>query len=96
MGSASQPMLVVKANRALLKKRVGYQEISKRYKGYVTETQLEFKELTSFEKKKIKDKIRAQAKKDKKEEIYHYLIALGLLLVILSALFLLFNALLSI
>ncbi|GGG37663.1 hypothetical protein GCM10011414_03790 [Croceivirga lutea] len=96
MGSASQPMLVIKANRALLKKRVGYQEISKKYKGYVNDTQLEFKELTPFEKKKLKYKIRAQAKKDRKEEINHYLIAFGFLLIILSGLFLLFNALLSV
>ena len=69
MGSASQPMLVVKANRALLKKRRSYKEIREAYNGYLDETQLEFKELTPFEQKKIRDKIIAQAKRDRLEEL---------------------------
>ncbi|WP_422858020.1 hypothetical protein ACOKFD_11245 [Flagellimonas sp. S174] len=75
MGSASQPMLVVKANRALVKKRRSYSEIREAYKGYARDIQLEFKELTPFEQKKIRDRIIAQARRDKIQEIKHFVYA---------------------
>ena len=85
MGSASQPMLVVKANRALLKKRRSYSEIREAYEGYASNIQSEFKELTPFEQQKIKDKIIAQAKKDRIQEIKLYtLISLAVLIAILT------------
>ncbi|MDC6365309.1 MULTISPECIES: hypothetical protein [Flavobacteriaceae] len=82
MGSASQPMLVVKANRALLKKRRSFKEIREAYDGYLNETQLQFKELTPFEQKKIRDKIIRQAKKDRLDEIKISLLALVVLVVL--------------
>jgi len=92
MGSASQPMLVVKANRALLRKRPSYKDVRKAYEGYLNETQLHFKELTPFEQKKIRDKIIAQAKRDRREEIQIYLISLFILsLMIIGVYFWLFN-----
>lgn len=75
MGSASQPMLVVKANRALLRKRRSYKEIREAYEGYIGETQLQFKELTPFEQKKIRDKIIEHARRDKVEELKIYLMS---------------------
>ena len=75
MGSASQPMLVVKANRALLKKRRSYKDIRAEYEGYLPKTKLAFKELTEFEKKKIRDKIIAQAKRDRSKEILIYIVS---------------------
>lgn len=82
MGSASQPMLVVKANRALLRKRRNFKEIREAYEGYLGESELKFKELTPFEQKKIRDKIIAQAKKDRIEKTQHYLIALVLVVLL--------------
>ncbi|MGX1927837.1 hypothetical protein [Flagellimonas sp. 2504JD4-2] len=72
-------MLVVKANRALLRKRRSYSEIREAYEGYAVDTQLHFKELTPFEQKKIRDKIIAQAKKDRLQEIRNYFGAFFLL-----------------
>jgi len=90
MGSASQPMLVVKANRVLLKKRRSFSEIRESYVGYVQDSELKFKELTLFEQKKIRDKIIAQAKRDKIQEIKHYVyafITLIFIVLILSSFF---------
>ncbi|MEX0361444.1 MAG: hypothetical protein AB3N10_10730 [Allomuricauda sp.] len=67
-------MLVVKANRALLKKRRSYSDIREAYEGYASETKLQFKELTPFEQKKIRDQIIAQAKRERVKEIQLYLI----------------------
>ena len=75
MGFASHSMLVVKANRALLHKRRSYKDIRDVYEGLIDETQLQFKELTPFEQKKIRDKIIEQAKRDRMEELKIYLIS---------------------
>lgn len=64
MGSASQPMLVIKANRALLKKRRSFKDIRAEYEDLTSKTELKFKELTPFQQKLIRDRIRSQAKKD--------------------------------
>ncbi|SHG54248.1 hypothetical protein [Flagellimonas flava] len=82
MGSASQPMLVIKANRALLRKRRSYSEIRDAYNGYTDDLKLHFKELTPFEQKKIRDKIIAQARRDKMLEIRAYFISLVILCVL--------------
>ncbi|WP_420320701.1 hypothetical protein [Flagellimonas sp.] len=66
-------MLVVKANRALLRKRRSYSEIREAYEGYTNDTQLHFRELTPFEQKKVRDKIIAQARRDRLQEIRNYL-----------------------
>jgi len=91
MGSASQPMLVVKYNRSLLRKRRSYKEIRESYIGYTAETQLEFKQLTEFEKKKIKDKIIAQAKKDKIQNIKASIASILVLIFMIYGIYLLFS-----
>ena len=48
MGYSGQPMKVIKANRALLRKRSSFSDIRKRYIGYAEDTQLSFKDLTDF------------------------------------------------
>lgn len=79
MGYAGQPMKVVKANRALLKKKRSFKQIRESYIGYVSEADLKFKELTDFEQQKIRDKIIAQAKRDRIYNIKVSLIALVIL-----------------
>lgn len=69
MGYGGQPMKVVQANRALLKKSRSFKELRSSYVKFSGDTKLEFKELSEFEKKKIRDKIIAQSKKDKQQEI---------------------------
>ncbi|WP_299487296.1 hypothetical protein [uncultured Allomuricauda sp.] len=83
-------MLVVKANRALLRKRRSYSDIREAYEGYTKETQLHFRELTPFEQKKVRDKIIAQAKKDRLQEIRNYLGAFLLLCLLVFVGYLIF------
>jgi hypothetical protein len=90
MGSASQPMLVVKANRALLRKRPSYKDIRRAYEGYIHETQLQFRELTPFEQKKIRDKIIEQARRDRLEEIKIYFLALFIICLLIAGFYFLF------
>ena len=80
MGYSGQPMKVIKANRALLRKRPSFSDVRKMYKGYAAETKLSFKQLTDFEQKKLKDKIRARAKRDQLKELYAYVLAIFVLL----------------
>ncbi|WP_435623830.1 hypothetical protein [Flagellimonas sp.] len=72
MGFASHAARTIKANRALLKKRRSYGEIREAYEGYVSDQNLQFKELTPLEQKRIRDKIIYQAKKDKIQTIKVY------------------------
>ena len=72
MGYAGQPMKVIKANRALLHKRRSFKEIRESYAGYTGGTQLHFKELTPFQQKVIRDKIIAEAKKERLQELGRY------------------------
>ena len=90
MGYAGQPMLVVKANRALLRKRRSYKDIRKSYEGYVTKGDLKFKELTPFEQQKIRDKIIAQAKRDSTHNIKMGLISFLILSLIIFGIYKLF------
>lgn len=73
-------MKVIKANRALLKKSRSFRELRKDYLDYTQETKLHFKELTDFERKLVRDKIRAQAKKDSLQEIGIYIISIAIVL----------------
>ncbi|WP_394974567.1 hypothetical protein [uncultured Croceitalea sp.] len=91
MGLASQPMLVVKYHRGLLRKRRSLKEIKESYIGYVNDATLKFKELTSFEQQKIRDKIIARAKQERFHDMKMSLVAfLILVLLIFGAYLLLF------
>ena len=87
MGYGGQPMKVIKANRALLKKSRSFRELRKDYIDYSQETKLHFKELTDFERKVVRDKIRAQAKKDNIQEIGFYILSLAIVLGIFYAIY---------
>lgn len=63
----------LKENRALLKKRKSYKDIRTEYEGYLPNAKLQFKELTEFEKKKIRDKIIERAKRNQSNEILIYI-----------------------
>ena len=80
MGYGGQPMKVIKANRALLKKSRSFKELRKDYLDYTKATKLHFKELTDVERKIVRDKIRAQAKKDSLQEIIFYIISFAIVL----------------
>lgn len=80
MGYGGQPMKVIKANRALLKKSRSFKELRKDYLDYKKATKLYFKELTDVERKIVRDKIRAQAKKDSIQEIIIYIISFAIVL----------------
>lgn len=80
MGYSGQPMKAIKANRALLKKRRSFKDLRTTYEGYIGDTQVDFKKLTDFELKKLKDKIRAQAKADRIKARYAYVLAILVLL----------------
>nr|WP_298792382.1 hypothetical protein [uncultured Allomuricauda sp.] len=90
MGFSSHAKLVLKQNRALLRKRRSYSDIREAYEGYTDESQLHFKELTPFEQKKVRDKIIAQAKKDRLQEIRNYLGAFLLLCLLVFVGYLIF------
>jgi len=87
MGYSGQPMKVIKANRALLKKSRSFRELRKDYVNHAQATKLHFKELTDIERKIVRDKIRAQAKKDSIQEIGIYLISFAIVLGTFYAIF---------
>ncbi|SEB57611.1 hypothetical protein SAMN05192540_0926 [Maribacter dokdonensis] len=87
MGYSGQPMKVIKANRALLKKSRSFRELRKDYVNHAQTTKLHFKELTDVERKNVRDKIRAQAKKDTIQEIGIYLISFAIVLGTFYAIF---------
>ncbi len=68
MGSASQPMLVVKYNRALLKKRK-LKEVKDLLMETSRKTEVEFKKVSSIELARIKTEIRHKARKEAKFQI---------------------------
>jgi hypothetical protein len=76
-GHATQ---VLKLNRVLLKKNRSFRELRKDYLDYSQETKLHFKELTDVERKMVRDKIRAQAKKDSIQELGIYILSLAIVL----------------
>lgn len=87
MGYAGQPMLVIKANRALLKRRQSYKDIKEQYDNYTQKTKLSFVELTPFQQKLIRDKIIKKAKQDKLRDFKISLIALVVVLGLLGFLY---------
>ena len=87
MGYSGQPMKVIKVNRALLKKSRSFRELRKDYVNHAQATKLHFKELTDIERKIVRDKIRAQAKKDSIQEIGIYLISFAIVLGTFYAIF---------
>ncbi len=92
MEFGTQANNIIKANRALLKKKRTFKEIKDSYSGYVKEVELEFKELTPFEQKKIRDKIVAQAKKERKKQILAALLSILIIGLLSYAIYLLFMA----
>lgn len=82
MGSASQPMLVVKFNRALLRKRKTYAEIRESYADYTPYTELSFVELKPEEQRIIRNRIIEQAKKDRVQDLWNYLYALNSIVIL--------------
>ncbi len=88
MGSASQPMLVVKYNRALLKKR-NIRELKDLVRETSGKTELEFKQITSEEMALVKDRIRKQHRNNIKKEIRLYIVS-ALLTIFIGYLFYLF------
>ncbi|APA64086.1 hypothetical protein YQ22_07000 [Maribacter sp. 1_2014MBL_MicDiv] len=87
MGYSGQPMKVIKANRALLKKSRSFRELRKDYVSHAQATKLHFKKLTDIERKIVRNKIRAQAKKDSILEIGIYLISFAIVLGTFYAIF---------
>lgn len=80
-------MKVIKANRALLKKSRSFRDLRKDYLDYSKETKLHFKELTDVERKIVRDKIRAQAKKDSLQEIGTYILSITIVLAAFYAIY---------
>ena len=74
MGSASQPMLVIKYNRALLKKRK-FKDIKELVFEASGMTELEFKKVSPKEMTEIKARIREQHRKNVRVEIITYIIS---------------------
>lgn len=68
MGYSGQPMLVVKANRALLRKR-NFSDLKSLYLKSSDKTALEFKEISAEELARIKHEIRRNAKRAAKVEV---------------------------
>ncbi len=91
MGYGGYANMVVKANRALLKKKRSFKEMRTSYIGYANDADLKFKELTPFEQQKIRDKIIAQAKKDKAHNVKMGLISFLILSLIIFGIYMLFK-----
>ncbi len=87
MGFGDNAIHVLNSNRRLLKKTRTFTELKESYLGYAKEEQLEFKQLTEFEQKSIRDKIQAQAKRDQ-----HYIVEMRILafLILIIAFFILY------
>jgi len=87
MGYGGQPMKVIKANRALLKKSKSFRDLRKDYLDYSKETKLHFKQLTDVERKVVRDKIIAQAKKDNIQEIGTYILSISIVIAVFYAIY---------
>ena len=87
MGYGGQPMKVIKANRALLKKSRSFRDLRKDYLDYSKETKLHFKQLTDVERKVVRDKIIAQAKKDNIQEIGTYILSISIVIAVFYAIY---------
>ncbi|WP_339726292.1 hypothetical protein [Maribacter stanieri] len=87
MGFSGHATQVLKSNRLLLKKSRSFRELRKDYIDYSQETKLHFKELTDLERKVVREKIRAQAKKDNIQEIGFYILSLAIVLGVFYAIY---------
>lgn len=75
MGYAGQPMKVVKANRALLRKRNTFKQVKEMYlDSVVSSTELEFKKVSPEKLAQIKTEIRRKAKTDAWKETGIYIV----------------------
>lgn len=74
MGYAGQPMLVVKANRALLRKRNTFKQVKEIFWDTAKTTELEFKEVSPEKLEQIKAEIRREAKEDAWKEAGIYIV----------------------
>ncbi|UWX54793.1 hypothetical protein NYZ99_18690 [Maribacter litopenaei] len=81
MGFGFHSMPVIKANKALLKKRRSYGDIRAEYEGLTSKTKLKFKDLSPLQQKVIKDRIREQAKKD---DLYNFWVMVISIMILLS------------
>ncbi|WP_079511333.1 hypothetical protein [Maribacter arcticus] len=87
MGFSGHATQVLKSNRVLLKKSRSFRELRKDYLDYSQETKLHFKELTDVERKMVRDKIRAQAKKDSIQKTGIYILSLAIVLGVFYAIY---------
>ena len=90
MGFGDNAIHVINSKRRLLIKSRTFTEIKDSYLGYAKAENLEFKQLTPFEQKKIKDKIRAQAKRDEQFVVQMRVLAFFILMIGFFVLYLVF------
>jgi hypothetical protein len=86
-GFSLDAVKVIRANRALLKKRRTFRDIRAEYEDLTSTTKLKFKELTPFQQQIIKDRIRKQAKKDRLHNLWVMGISIFVLLIIITFLY---------
>ncbi len=91
MGSASQPMLVIKYNRALLKKRK-IKELKELVRKTSGKTALEFKKITPEEMAIVNEKIRAQHRKNIRNRFTIYIISTLLTLALIFSAYLILGS----
>jgi len=80
MGYAGQPMKVVKANRALLRKRNTFKQVKEMFLDSTETTELEFKEVSPEKLAQIKIEIRKKAKEDAWKEAGVYMLCAAMVL----------------
>jgi len=86
MGFAQHAVKSLKVNRALLKKRKKYSELRKSYLKLSGDTHVAFKDISEFEKKRIRDKIIEQSYQDYLKELKIYGLSLLLTFAIIGIL----------
>ncbi|PIB38361.1 hypothetical protein [Maribacter sp. 4G9] len=86
-GFSLDAVKVIRANRALLKKRRTFRDIRAEYEDLTSTTKLKFKELTPFQQQIIKDRIRKQAKKDNIHNLWVTVLSVILILFLLGYLY---------
>ena len=72
-----------------VKEKRSFKEIRDSYIGYVNEADLKFKELTPFEQQKIRDKIIARAKRERRHDLKMGLVAFFILILLVFGAYLL-------
>ncbi len=88
MGYAGQPMKVVKANRALLKKGNTFKKVKKMFLDTNDgKTELEFKEVSAEKLARIKQEIRSKAKTDRWKEVGLFILCIMMVVLTFYGLF---------